>query len=92
MGDRIVTLPPGCQGLEVGGRTYRGRGAGGGEYAVVPEHHADLINSVDTGGIVSGDFKVGISARNGRRCPVDGKRWFAWTTHCHRCGAETEPE
>lgn len=92
MADRQIQLPPGCQGLELAGRTYHGRGPNGGGYISVPEEHADIIGSVDTGGIISGGFRVRVRTKAGRKCPACGSRWYAWTTECRRCKVATEPE
>lgn len=92
MADRQITIPPGCQGVEVGGRTYRGRGPNGGGYVSVPEEHANLIGSVDTGGILSGALRVTAATRPGRKCAGCGRRWYKWARSCPSCGAPTVPE
>ena len=93
----VVQLPPGCASLAFadGGRPAVADRPGG--YVNVSPERAAMINSMDgngTAGLVNGNPGqfTSIRGRKGRRCPVDGKRWFSWTTHCHRCGAATEPE
>lgn len=93
MADVKVALPPGCDGLQVGGRTYRR--AAGGEHAMVPERAAEVIRSVDTGGIVSASAQtLSVGTRKGRWCMQCSppRLWNAWSHSCPRCGAPTEPE
>jgi hypothetical protein len=88
----VVNLPPGCQGLELGGRTYHGRGPNGGGYVNVPGDHAALIASVDTGDILSAGQRITGATGPGRVCPGCGRRWYRWTATCHTCKAPTIAE
>jgi len=90
---RQVRLPPGCSGLQMeDGTRYKDRPGG---MITVSDDHAAAINRMDgngTAGLVSAPEGEFLRSRNGRKCTACNRKWMPWVEHCHRCGAQTEPE
>ena len=93
---RQVRLPPGCSGLQMeDGTHYKDRPGG---MITVSDGHATAINRLPgngDAGLVSAPtgefFRARGKGRVCRQCSPN-RRYFPFTGHCHRCGAETEPE
>lgn len=91
----VIPLPPGCQGLEVGGRTYKARTGTSDSYVNVSDEHAAAIRNADTGGILTGGFQVtSVGTRKGRWCMACSppRLWNAWNHECPKCHTPTTPE
>lgn len=87
-----VELPPGCAGLDVGGRTLRPREQGGA--VEVPDHLADprMIRAFGAAPPSAGFSHTSIP---GAVCGSCGFHRFAWNDRpdiCPRCGAGTPLE
>lgn len=86
-----VSLPEGCFGLEMqDGKKYNADRNGRVEVSAA---HAAAIRrswSGQTGVVVATDPQL-MAAKAWRTCLEcrPSRRWFKWTSHCPRCGAET---
>jgi hypothetical protein len=92
---RVVNLPPGCSSLQMQDGTQYRAGRPGGQVTVA-DGHGDAINRMGgngTAGLVNGNPGQFFHSRaTGRRCVPCNRRYFMWTTNCHKCGGPTEPE
>lgn len=89
-----VNLPPGNRGLQMEDGTHYRASREGGRLEVTSEH-ARAIDAMDgngTAGLLTASFREygGTSGTPGRLCC--GRRWYAWSLTCPKCGAPTEPE
>jgi Zn finger protein HypA/HybF involved in hydrogenase expression len=86
-----ITLPEGCQGLEMTDGTRYNRNRQG--HTEVSAEHADVINKswYRETGVMTGNERVALGTRSGRTCHtcVPTRRWNAWQLICPRCESET---
>lgn len=88
-----VNLPPGCRSLQLEDGTRYVAPRTGGAVTVSDDHAAaiDRIPGNGTAGLVTGQFReFGTSGKPGRVCC--GRRWYAWSLTCPRCGGPTDLE
>ena len=88
-----VTLPPGCDGLNMqDGTRYSGRSGGA---VTVADEHAAAITRLTTGGdagLVDGRFKGFLGTKAGRWCTECRRLWNAWSRTCPKCARPTVAE
>lgn len=92
-----VQLPPGNSSLrfEDGSRVQAARPGGRVEVSDAQARAIDSMSGNGTAGLVHGNpgefFRARGKGRVCTRCSPT-RRYFAFTEHCHSCGAATEPE
>jgi hypothetical protein len=88
----LVTLPPGCTGLDGADGSKTPPARPGSTIEVSSQNAKYLKNSWygQTGVITETGFSFG--TKGTRRCEPCRRSWNVWNAVCPRCGRDTEPE
>ena len=88
----LVTLPPGCTGLDGADGSKTPPARPGSTIEVSSQNARYLKNSWygQTGVITGTGFSF--STKDGRRCEPCRRSWNSWSLVCPKCGRDTEPE
>lgn len=90
-GTTPVTLPPGCYGLDIGGRSLNAKPGG---TVHVPDAMIGEVNSSNAArnGLISVGLHASIGTRKGRWCDPCHFLAQAWSHTCPKCGGPTRKD